>query len=140
VPALLRPGLLSREQIEAALGLPLRAPDTDSPRAPGTLWAHYAPSAKLRLMQARDLRNAVQMLCEGKLPLKLAVYSRSSQSFGPQIDHRVMPATPAAVAHELFAVLREFDARGAQLIWIEQPPDDAEWDAVRDRLVRASAS
>ena len=41
-----------------------------------------------------------------------------------------MPDNAAAAAHELFAVLREFDARGAQLIWIEQPPASAEWEGV----------
>jgi L-threonylcarbamoyladenylate synthase len=44
------------------------------------------------------------------------------------------------VARQLFAVLREFDAQGAQLIWIEAPPADPAWDGVRDRLQRASAA
>ena len=51
-----------------------------------------------------------------------------------------MPAQAAAVAHELFAVLREFDTLGAKLIWVEQPPDTPEWDGVRDRLQRAAAA
>ena len=50
-----------------------------------------------------------------------------------------MPADAMAAAHELFAVLREFDADGTRLIWIEQPPAGAEWDGVRDRLQRAAA-
>jgi len=37
-------------------------------------------------------------------------------------------------------VLRELDAEGAQLIWVEEPPADPEWDGVRDRLRRAAAS
>ena len=45
-----------------------------------------------------------------------------------------MPATRPPAAHELFAVLRELDADGVQLIWVEQPPDEPEWDGVRDRL------
>jgi L-threonylcarbamoyladenylate synthase len=40
----------------------------------------------------------------------------------------------------LFAVLREFDAEGVQLIWVEEPPPQPEWDGVRDRLLRAAAS
>ena len=50
-----------------------------------------------------------------------------------------MPDTPGACAHELFAVLRHFDAQGVKLIWVETPPDDSEWDGVRDRLQRAAA-
>jgi L-threonylcarbamoyladenylate synthase len=50
-----------------------------------------------------------------------------------------MPAQPEAAAHELFAALRELDALGVQLIWVEEPPEGAEWDGVRDRLRRAAA-
>jgi L-threonylcarbamoyladenylate synthase len=54
------------------------------------------------------------------------------------ITVRRMPESAEAAAHELFAALREFDAQGAQLIWVEQPPDDAAWDGVNDRLRRAA--
>jgi L-threonylcarbamoyladenylate synthase len=47
---------------------------------------------------------------------------------------------PDQAAHELFSVLRELDAEGVQLIWVEEPPADPEWDGVRDRLLRAAAS
>jgi L-threonylcarbamoyladenylate synthase len=50
-----------------------------------------------------------------------------------------MPADAAAVAHELFAVLRGFDAAGVSAIWVERPPPGPEWDGVRDRLSRAAA-
>jgi L-threonylcarbamoyladenylate synthase len=53
---------------------------------------------------------------------------------------RVMPDRAADVAHELFAVLRDFDAGGARLIWVETPPPDPAWDGVRDRLTRAAAA
>ena len=45
-----------------------------------------------------------------------------------------------AAAFELFAVLREVDALGVGLIWVEQPPPGSEWDGVRDRLQRAAAA
>jgi L-threonylcarbamoyladenylate synthase len=138
-PALLRPGLLAQARIERCLGQSLRLPDGQSPRAPGTLASHYAPSARLRLMSAAQIRDGARVLGEGALPLKLAVYSRSADGVRRPIEHRRMPIGADAVAHELFAVLREFDARGAQLIWVEQPPDEPAWDAVRDRLLRASA-
>jgi L-threonylcarbamoyladenylate synthase len=51
-----------------------------------------------------------------------------------------MPDDAVEAARQLFAVLREFDAAGVKLIWIETPPDSAEWDGVRDRLRRAAAS
>ena len=53
---------------------------------------------------------------------------------------RSMPDAPRAAAYELFAVLRELDALGVALIWVEQPPPGPDWDGVRDRLQRAAAS
>jgi L-threonylcarbamoyladenylate synthase len=52
---------------------------------------------------------------------------------------RQMPDDAQRAAHELFSVLRELDATGVRLIWVETPPDDPAWDGVRDRLQRAAA-
>ena len=137
-PVLLRPGALTRAEIEAALGEPLLAADADAPRASGTLASHYAPRAKLRLMPTAMLRSALQML--GDQRLALAVYSRSvALDIAPRVRHRRMPARAEAAAHELFSVLRELDAEGTQIIWVEEPPPGPEWDGVRDRLQRAAA-
>ena len=53
---------------------------------------------------------------------------------------REMPAEPGPYAHDLYAALRELDARGADLILVEQVPAGEEWDAVRDRLQRAATA
>jgi L-threonylcarbamoyladenylate synthase len=139
---LLRPGGLGRARIEAALGAPLidshAGSDADAPRAPGTLAAHYAPDAHVRLMSTAMLRDALQVLGEG-FPA-LAVYSRTLRKAPRGVVLRHMPDQPAAAAHELFTVLRELDAQGARLIWVEQPPDTPDWDGVRDRLQRAAAA
>jgi len=138
-PVLLRPGVLTRAQLEAAAGEPLRDRDQQSPRASGTLEAHYAPRAKLRLMAGPMLKTALGML-DGA-PLKLAVYCRTvSRRDAGRALHRTMPDRPDAAAHELFSVLRELDAQGVSLIWVEEPPPGPEWDGVRDRLSRAAAS
>ena len=138
-PVLLRPGVLTRARLEAVAGEPMLAPDAHAPRAPGTLAAHYAPNAKLRLMPSAMLHTALQVL--GDQPLKLAVYSRGVLPAAARgVRHRRMPSHPVQAAHELFAVLRELDAEGAQLIWVEEPPPEPEWDGVRDRLSRAAAA
>lgn len=138
-PVLLRPGVLTRAQLEAAAGETLHDRDQAAPRASGTLEAHYAPRAKLRLMEGPMLKTALEML-DGAA-LKLAVYCRTvpRKSAGPAL-YRAMPDKPDQAAHELFAVLRELDAQGVHLIWVEAPPPGPEWDGVRDRLSRAAAS
>jgi L-threonylcarbamoyladenylate synthase len=138
-PVLLRPGVLTRRQLEAAAGQPLADRDDAAPRASGTLEAHYAPRAKLRLMPGPMLNTALQML-EGST-LKLAVYSRTVPAKAVRgLRHRVMPSQASQAAHELFSALRELDAEGVYLIWVEEPPADPEWDGVRDRLQRAAAA
>ena len=136
---LLRPGVLSRERIEAAAGEPLAARRWRLAARPGNARRALRPRAKVRLMPTEMLRTALKVL--GAEPLKLAVYSRSVPSgVAPGAVHRRMPARPEQAAHELFSILRELDREGVHLIWVEEPPPGPEWDGVRDRLSRAAAS
>jgi len=144
-PVLLRPGVLTHAQIEAACGERLWLPHEISeaaPRASGTLESHYAPQASVRVMAAADLQAALWARGRegGGAPGTLAVWSRAVLTLPPSACvHRVMPQDARDAARALFAVLREFDAIGADTIWIEQPPDTPEWAGVRDRLQRAAA-
>ena len=137
-PVLLRPGVLRRAAIEAAAGEALLEADADAPRASGTLASHYAPNARVQLLSAPRLVEALQLRSDSAP--RLAVYSAvAPASAAPGVRHRRMPARPDEVARELFSVLREFDDMGVHSIWIEAPPPGPEWDGVRDRLQRAAA-
>ncbi|MBI5333440.1 MAG: threonylcarbamoyl-AMP synthase [Burkholderiales bacterium] len=152
-PVLLRPGVLTREQIEAVAG-PLAQRGDPALRASGTLAAHYAPRARVRLMATEALKAALAMIgpelaAAPGAGAALAVYCRGPlRSYWPQaagpaaarIVHRLMPPTARLAAHSLFADLRELDTTGAPLIWVEAPPDEPAWDGVRDRLQRAAAA
>ncbi len=144
-PVLLRPGVLTRAQLEAACGEAilsneeLSANGDAAPRASGTLESHYAPNAKVRLMDAAAIQAALDLL--GKDAAHIAVYARTIVRIkSEQVVYRRMPDDAGATAQQLFAVLRDFDVKGVKLIWIEQPPHAAEWDGVQDRLARASAA
>ena len=154
-PILLRPGSISRLQIEAVCGqvvlsnseLTMQAQQAlQAPKASGTLESHYAPNAKVRLMNAKELQTAVDLLgsvmhpkgSEGKP--SIAVYARSALQKVPlQVLLRRMPDDAETTAQQLFAVLRGFDDAEVKLIWVETPPSHPEWEGVRDRLQRASA-
>ena len=136
-PALLRPGLLSRARIEAVLGQPLAEADAGAPKASGTLAAHYAPSAHVRLLDTETLALRLATAAASGALEGVAVYSRAQL---PAWRWQPQPGDPAAAAHELFAVLRALDAAGAREIWVEAPPRDPAWDGVRDRLSRAAAA
>ena len=137
-PVLLRPGVLTRDSIEQACGQRLGAVDDQAPRASGTLETHYAPKAKLRLMDARALQTALDLL--GSEAAHIATYSRAIlRSRSSQVLRRRMPDDALETARQLFGVLRDFDAQGVRLIWVEIPPAGPEWEGVQDRLQRASA-
>lgn len=121
VPVLLRHGMLTFKQLEAACGVPLLMPEAlsgNAPRASGTLESHYAPRAKVRIISAEEAQKLE--------PTKSQVLYR-------------LPAAPAQAAHELFAKLRELDSTGVMEILVTRPPADSAWDGVRDRLTRAAA-
>jgi L-threonylcarbamoyladenylate synthase len=149
-PVLLRPGVLTRAQLEAACGQPVLDKDTpvntQAPRASGTLESHYAPNARVRLMDAMALQAALNALdannATGDAPAspgQVAIYARSPLHLSALTLHRQMPVDAAAAAQQLFAVLRELDALGVSEIWVQTPPEAPEWDGVRDRLKRAAA-
>ncbi|QIL42859.1 threonylcarbamoyl-AMP synthase [Acidovorax sp. HDW3] len=141
-PVLLRPGQITRAQVAAACGQPVLSKDellTQSPRASGTLEAHYAPNARVRLMDARALQAGLDLL--GADAAHLAVYARSPlRRPSPGVRLVAMPEQAEAAAQQLFAQLRALDDAGVRLIWIETPPDGADWEGVRDRLQRAAAA
>ncbi len=89
-------------------------------------------------MDAKALQDGLDLL--GKDAAHIAIWSHAApRTPSKQVLLRPMPRDPAEAARELFAVLRDFDAQGVRLIWIEQPPDAPEWAGVRDRLRRAAA-
>jgi L-threonylcarbamoyladenylate synthase len=149
-PVLLRPGLLTRAQLEAVCGQPVLDKDAPTtvaaPRASGSLESHYAPNARVRLMDAKALQTALNAMDANNAtaaaqtsPGPVAVYARCPLRVSTPALHRQMPDEAAAAAQQLFAVLRELDALGVSQIWVQAPPDAPEWDGVRDRLGRAAA-
>jgi len=148
-PVLLRPGAITWEQVQATCAQSalsnneLLTQILPAPRASGTLESHYAPRARVRLMEAPALQAALDVLGSeiDETGTVIATYSRVVlRSSSSKVLRRRMPDDAAATAQQLFAVLRDFDDQGAKLIWVETPPDEPAWAGVRDRLQRAAAS
>jgi L-threonylcarbamoyladenylate synthase len=129
-PRILRPGGVTREQIEAVIGpVELFAGSvalTVAAISPGQQERHYSP----RTPAFRFTR----LLQTGPTDGVLAIGQRF------HIDGNVieMPGDPAAYAQHLYAALRALDGAGVTRICIEMPPDEPRWLAVRDRLTRAA--
>ena len=134
-PRLLRPGGVAAAAIEEVLGAPLAAADESAPRAPGTLPAHYAPKAHVRLVKRVEMLEAIASHKGRRLGV-LALEVRVPR-LNPALQ-RVVPAIAAQYAHELYAAMRALDAQNVDLILVETPPGSPAWAAVHDRLGRAA--
>lgn len=132
-PRLLRPGFISKAQLEAVLKTRLRQRQSASPRHPGGLARHYAPRTPARLVASHELDREI---ARRRKKIALLAFARPDERV--EIWRR-MPRDPAGYGRRLYAALRELDAAGCDLILVESPPEDAEWSAVRDRLRRATA-
>ncbi|HXA47117.1 MAG TPA: L-threonylcarbamoyladenylate synthase [Burkholderiaceae bacterium] len=134
--ALLRPGQISAEQIAAVLGVWPVAPDVTAPRVSGALDSHYAPRTPVALIASENLQSTLQDLAtHGR---RAALMSLAAQQSSHMITQHGMPADPVGYAHELYAALRAMDLAGADIILVETPPQDDDWQGINDRLRRAA--
>lgn len=146
-PVLLRPGYITKEQMETVLGEEVlvspaileKLKEGEVARSPGMKYKHYAPKAQVTILQgdfaayrqyvAQHAGPGVWALCfdgEGaQLPVPYIEYGRHHDG--------------AAQAHHLFTALRELDRNGAQIVYARCPEQDGVSMAVYNRLVRAAA-
>jgi L-threonylcarbamoyladenylate synthase len=130
-PILLRPGHISRKELEAILGGPILEEADSAPRHSGGLERHYAPRTPARLVPAHALDKEISKLKER---VAVLAFTRPDE----RVDYWLrMPREPQAYAQRLYAALRELDTAGCERILVEAPPESPEWSAVRDRLKRA---
>jgi L-threonylcarbamoyladenylate synthase len=134
---ILRPGGVSAEEIESVLALHLEENDGSGPAAPGTLEAHYAPRAEVRLVAADELwRVAERCLESGQI---VGVFAREVPPLhlAEKLAYRSRGDGRDA-AHHLYAVLRDLDELGSDVILAPLYEGDALDQAVSDRLRRAA--
>jgi L-threonylcarbamoyladenylate synthase len=143
-PALLRPGALTRAQIEHALSRTIPFPngeggaalgkgpcaEEEALLAPGQMGSHYAPRAQIRL-EARDVRSNEALLAFGSARIEgadVAVMSLNLSSRADLIE----------AAANFFSHLRALDASGATTIAVMPVPQNGLGEAINDRLARAA--
>ncbi|HXN15652.1 MAG TPA: L-threonylcarbamoyladenylate synthase, partial [Usitatibacter sp.] len=133
-PVLLRPGAVTRDDIATALGNIPQHPDSQAPRAPGMLEAHYAPRTALALVRASALDAELTQRAN------VAVLAMREAPATANVTFWIAAARdPARYGRDLYANLRLLDASGAKRILVEAPPETPLWEAVNDRLTRAAA-
>jgi L-threonylcarbamoyladenylate synthase len=134
-PRILRPGMLDRERIEAIVGPLASSPAADSPRVSGALESHYAPDTPVAMCtRAAIIERQRQLATRGLVARLLTLDSLPAGAHGV-----ALPSEPTAYAHGLYAALRALDGLGADALLVEMVPHTDAWDAIRDRLDRATA-
>lgn len=78
VPNVLRPGGVTREDLEAVLGCPIAVPSTSRVRVPGQHSSHYAPRARVVLVE----------------PEKVVTEAEHAQELGHQVGVFLPPLSP----------------------------------------------
>ena len=131
-PILLRPGAISRLQIEAVIGPITSAADPvpGAHAAPGMHPRHYSPHTTLFLVTA------------GKLPEQgQGIYLQHQHPpTRTDVPARQMPPSAADYAAVLYQQLHEADAGNYDWIAVDLPPNTPDWEAIYDRLHRAASN
>jgi L-threonylcarbamoyladenylate synthase len=136
LPVLLRPGHISPVAIEAICGIAPQAPAGGAPRASGTLEAHYAPQTPMRMVDGARLLDFLNAMRHSGRRCGVLSHSQPPHTGMPHA-WQMLPADPVGYAHALYAVLRDLDHAGTDLIVVEAIPEGPQWAAVADRLRRA---
>ena len=157
-PRLLRPGLISPDEIERVIGKIVRPSfgqkesqevKQDMPLlSPGLLSRHYAPNATLTLAKEDGETEVRRLLKRGERVGWLRMASQDNKKEGETelqgenanetLIFLSMPSNAIGYAARLFAALYELDAAGVTQIVVQKPPQGDPWLAIHDRLTRAS--
>jgi L-threonylcarbamoyladenylate synthase len=139
-PVILRPGGVPRRKIEAIVG-PVEmfagaTERTEAAASPGQHARHYAPRTPAIRFETPQ-RGLIQPHSADGTANGLMVVGTIDyvKKWGPIV---AMPKVPEVYAQNFYAVLRELDGMNLREIYIEVPPARPEWEAVRDRIVRAT--
>jgi L-threonylcarbamoyladenylate synthase len=144
IARILRPGMILSADIEAVTGVPVELKTSQTAQAqtqirvPGALPSHYAPQTPLILLPPSQLIAGIEKLLKQQ-PKQLAVLAFQPNSANQtKVAWHQAASEPNAYARELYSQLRRLDALKAEWIVVEQPPDEAQWSGIIDRLRRAA--
>jgi len=130
-PVLLRPGGISRQQLEALIGpiATLKDAPAGAHPAPGMHARHYSPRTVLYLTQKGEVPEQWQ-------GIYLQLHHAPTRT---NITVLQMPQSAAEYAASLYKVLHNADGNNYSWIAVDSPPNTPEWEAVHDRLRRAAS-
>ncbi len=150
-PVILRPGVITREMLEAVVGEisvdpALIQPDSDKkPKAPGMKYRHYAPRAELTIVEGspeavvREINRLTEKWeAQGEKVGILAAYESADKYPRGLVKGVGSRRQEAEIATHLYQVLREFDETEVTRIYSESFADARIGAAIMNRLLKAA--
>jgi L-threonylcarbamoyladenylate synthase len=135
-PAIVRLGGVTRDRIEELLDTTVPLLSDGEVRAPGTLASHYAPRARVELVDDGDLAaRAAAVLARGE---RVGVIGAVAEAAG--VVTLGAPADAGTYAHDLYRMLRDADAQSLDVVLAVAPRGSGIAAAVADRLRRAAGA
>ncbi|MEH7333346.1 L-threonylcarbamoyladenylate synthase [Neobacillus drentensis] len=147
VPVILRPGGVTKEQLEAVIGEvrvdPALTDEASKPKSPGMKYKHYAPNAPLYLVSGT--RDFLQRLVEEKEREGLSVGVLTTEEYVNQFTADVVLACGhraelETVAAALYDTLRRFNQLKVDIIFSEMFPNEGVGHAIMNRLLKAAGN
>lgn len=152
VPTILRPGFITKKQLEDVLGEVKVDPavmgnvaDGIVPKAPGMKYKHYSPDANVVIVtgDSDKVVGKINELCElrrkeGKRVGVMTVSEDAGCYNADKVVDMGSRCDEALAAKNLFAALRSFDEDGIQYVYSESFPTDNVGQAVMNRLIKAA--
>jgi L-threonylcarbamoyladenylate synthase len=143
-PEILRPGMIRAESLAAVIGnVGQRTADSErrTLRSPGLSKKHYAPKARLVVLNWRNDADLDSRLSTCNLqPAAGHIIAHTRIPSGEKFAGvSVIPHDAEAFARAIYAELHRCDEAGAEWIVVEAPPETPEWQGIADRLKRAAA-
>lgn len=137
--AILRPGSISQDQIQAVIGPVELLTDAERPRSPGMKYRHYSPHTPLTLALCSNtpFNEWLPQYVDGRDTDRIALICHSEPTT-TNVTHYPLPADPAAAAPLLFDTLRAADTDAVDEIIIEGWPEQGIGTAIMDRLRKAA--
>ncbi|TFE04140.1 L-threonylcarbamoyladenylate synthase [Jeotgalibacillus salarius] len=144
-PTILRPGGVTKDEIERCIGqvvMDASLKGENAPRSPGMKYTHYAPTAPLYLMKVKN-KETLQvkindLQAEGKRVGLLATYETAADIQTDHIAEIGSVSNLEEVARRLYSGIRSFDETEVDLIVAEAYPYEGIGIAIMNRLEKAA--
>ncbi len=145
IPIILRPGGITKEQIEQVVGKvmldPALANTSERPKAPGMKYRHYAPEVPMWLIEGSPEKMQEVINNQRAQQNRVGVMASTSTSQKLEADRIIsLGVDLAEIAANLYDALREFKDGDIDLILCETFPETNIGEAVMNRLKKASTA